>query len=193
MPVMTATAALESSTEPPAGKAPASAQSQAATAANATSLAAEGAAAVEGSAPEPHALPTAAARPVVATKVPTDEVTVAHPPPASIGPTPPPTAAAAPDDLATVRIVDPKAADHIASFCAGTIASANQASLVAECKRRETGAWTRLVLQNEFPTLDEATRRKCSEPPFPDTYSAKEICARYELRISRNDSAPQQR
>lgn len=86
---------------------------------------------------------------------------------------------AAPDDLATVRATDPKAADHIASYCAASGSS----SRAAECRRQEAEAWTRLVLQNEFPTLDDATRRKCSEPPFPDTYAAKERCARYQLHL----------
>jgi hypothetical protein len=40
------------------------------------------------------------------------------------------------------------------------------------------------VLNNEFPTLDDATRRKCNEPPFPDSYVAKESCARYQLHIN---------
>jgi hypothetical protein len=53
-----------------------------------------------------------------------------------------------------------------------------------ECRRREAEAWTRLVVQKEFPALDDATRKKCSEPPFPDTYVAKESCARYELHMN---------
>lgn len=87
---------------------------------------------------------------------------------------------AAPDVLAVVRAKDPKAAEHIASYCSRTYGSSSQA---AQCRRQEMEAWTRLVLQNEFPHLDEATRRKCSQPPFPDTYVAKEICARYELHL----------
>jgi hypothetical protein len=86
------------------------------------------------------------------------------------------------DDLAQVRAVDPQAADHIATYCSKAIVSPNnQNSLVTECRRNEAEAWTRLVLQNEFPALDDATRRKCNEPPFPDTYLAKERCAQYEL------------
>jgi hypothetical protein len=41
------------------------------------------------------------------------------------------------------------------------------------------------VLNNELPTLDETTRRKCSESPFPDSYVAKESCAKYVLNIDR--------
>jgi hypothetical protein len=41
------------------------------------------------------------------------------------------------------------------------------------------------MVNNEFPTLDEVTRRKCSESPFPDSYVAKESCAKYVLRINR--------
>lgn len=89
------------------------------------------------------------------------------------------------DDLAQVRAVDPQAADHIATYCSKSIASPdNQDSLVTECRSREAEAWTRLVLKNEFPALDEATRKKCNEPPFPDTYFAKERCARYELHLN---------
>ena len=89
------------------------------------------------------------------------------------------------DDLAQVRAVDPLAADHIATYCSKSMVSPNnQDSLVTECRRNETEAWTRLVLKNEFPTLDDATRKKCNEPPFPDTYFAKERCARYELHMN---------
>ena len=77
----------------------------------------------------------------------------------------------------------PQAADHITSYCAQTTVSNNRDTFIADCRRSEAEAWTRLVLQNEFPTLDEATRRKCSEPPFPDTYLAKESCARYVLHV----------
>jgi hypothetical protein len=94
----------------------------------------------------------------------------------------PVTAATTNDDLATVRAADPQAADHIASYCAAN-ASATGSAGAATCRRDEREAYTRLVLHNEFPALDDATRRKCSQPPFPDSYRAKEICAKYELRI----------
>jgi hypothetical protein len=127
-------------------------------------------------------------------RAPVEEITVTHPPQGgtentanlhgdsrrttSPGPT------ATPDDVAQVRAVDPQAADHIATYCSKTIGSTNRDTLVTECRRREIEAWTRLVLQKEFPTLDEATRKKCSEPPFPDTYVAKESCARYVLHMN---------
>ena len=110
--------------------------------------------------------------------VPTEESTVAH---ATQSPAQHPVATPN-DDLARVKATDPRAADHIASYCAQTNASAERAGFIADCRRTEADAWTRLVLQNEFPTMDEATRKKCSEPPFPDTYVAKESCARYLLR-----------
>jgi hypothetical protein len=96
----------------------------------------------------------------------------------------PPAPSAKPDDLAQIRAMDPQAANHIAAYCSKAGAGANQEALVTECRRNEIAAWTRLVLQNEFPTLNEATRQKCSEPPFPDTYVAKESCARYELHAN---------
>ena len=85
------------------------------------------------------------------------------------------------DDLALVRAADPQAADHIASYCASTSTATGAGA--ATCRRDEKEAWTRLVQNNEFPALDEATRLKCSQPPFPDSFRAKEICAKYELRI----------
>jgi len=86
------------------------------------------------------------------------------------------------DDLARVRAADPQAADHIARYCAQTNASADRAAFIPDCRHSEADAWTRMVLQNEFPAMDEATRKRCGEPPFPDTYVAKESCARYLLR-----------
>jgi hypothetical protein len=89
------------------------------------------------------------------------------------------------DDLVKVRATDPGAADHIVSYCnAATAAATDQATVAAGCRHAEASAWTRLVLNNEFPTLDDATRRKCNEPPFPDSYVAKESCARYQLHIN---------
>jgi hypothetical protein len=38
-------------------------------------------------------------------------------------------------------------------------------------------------VQNEFPTLDEASRRKCSDPPFPNSFVALESCAKYQLHL----------
>jgi hypothetical protein len=142
--------------------------------------------------------PTAAV-PVPTVPVPSDEVTVAHASPqggvndsavpAQSGPqvtdAPQPSATPAPDDLANIRAVDPQAANHIAGYCSKAITSpTNRDALMADCRRNEAAAWTRLVLQNEFPTLDETTRQKCSEPPFPDTYVAKERCAKYELHAN---------
>jgi hypothetical protein len=123
---------------------------------------------------------------------PAEEATVAHAPPPNqqtASPHSDPQGSAVPpnptsDDLTPVRTVDPQAAEHIATYCDKAIPSANRDTLVTECRQREAEAWTRLVLKNEFPTLDDATRRKCSEPPFPDTYVAKESCARYELHLN---------
>jgi hypothetical protein len=129
-----------------------------------------------------------------AARAPAEEVTVAHAPRGrnedtanlrgESRDTTSPGTIATPDDLAKVRAVDPRAAEHIAAYCSKTIASTNRDTFVAECRRREAEAWTRLVLQKEFPSLDEATRKKCSEPPFPDTYVAQESCARYELHAN---------
>lgn len=124
-------------------------------------------------------------------RVPAEESTVAHALQSqATGPMPQQSAspgttgtAVLSDDLARVRATDPQAADHIASLCAQTSATTNRDAFIADCRHNETAAWTRLVVQNEFPTLDDTTRRKCSEPPFPDTYVAKESCARYLLHV----------
>jgi hypothetical protein len=108
-------------------------------------------------------------------------------PPASPAPvkTPDSAGTAIPNDLLDVKVADPGAADHIATYCnTATAGAANQPSVAAGCRHEEVSAWTRLVLHNEFPTLDDATRQKCNEPPFPDSYVAKETCAKYQLRIN---------
>lgn len=93
---------------------------------------------------------------------------------------------AIPADLVTIKAADPGVADRIAAYCNRATASASdQAAVAAECRHEEIAAWTRLVVNNEFPTLDETTRRKCNESPFPDSYVAKESCAKYVLNINR--------
>lgn len=125
-----------------------------------------------------------------AVRVPSEESTVAHAAQNLVAPGPAPQQGASAagtavisDDLSDVRATDPQAADHIASFCAQTTATTNRDAFIADCRHNEAAAWTRLVQQNEFPTMDDTTRRKCSEPPFPDTYVAKESCARYLLHV----------
>jgi hypothetical protein len=152
----------------------------------------------ESAATNAHVAPGVSTEPATgnAAAIQRDEATVTHASPVignstavqgvSREPTPPPAAIASSDDLATVRATDPQAAQHIASYCASTISSANRDILGAECRRREVDAWIRLVLHNEFPTLDDATRRKCNEPPFPDTYVAKERCAKYMLLVNQS-------
>lgn len=94
----------------------------------------------------------------------------------------PSASAAVPDDLAAVKARDPQAADRIASYCSGATAAAkDHASVAAGCRHEEEAAWKRLVVNNEFPALNDAMRSKCNEPPFPDSYVAKESCARYQL------------
>src|SRR6266851_1044751 len=99
----------------------------------------------------------------------------------STAPTPP-TAVA--DDLVPVRTKDPEAADKIVSYCNKiTSGAANPTTVVARCRRDEMEAWTRLIVQNELPTLEETSRRKCNEPPFPDSFVARESCAKYQLHL----------
>jgi len=88
------------------------------------------------------------------------------------------------DDLVAVRTKDPDAADRIASYCNKITSGApNLTTVVARCRREEMDAWTRLVDQNEFPNLDDTSRRKCNEPPFPDSFVARESCAKYQLHL----------
>ena len=99
----------------------------------------------------------------------------------STAPTPPTTVA---DDLIPVRTKDPEAADRIASYCSKITSSATDPTTVAaRCRQDEMEAWNRLTIQNEFPTLDETSRRKCNEPPFPDSFVARETCAKYQLHL----------
>ena len=126
--------------------------------------------------------PAAAAAAGTATAAPG---TAAAPGPAAAASPSSPTSATVPDDLTQVRAADPNAASHIAAYCSKTAPlTSNRYAFIIDCRRSEAAAWTRFVLQNEFPTLDDATRRKCSEPPFPDTYVAKEACARYALHVN---------
>lgn len=106
--------------------------------------------------------------------------------PASLTTTEPPAdTPTTPSDLLGVKARDPGAADHIASYCNNATASAtNRDAVAAGCRHDEVAAWNRLVVQNEFPTLDEASRQKCSQAPFPDSYVAKEVCAKYQLRVN---------
>jgi hypothetical protein len=95
-----------------------------------------------------------------------------------------PTPSAAADDLAPVRTKDPQAAVRIASYCSKlTSGAVNPATVATRCRQDEVDAWTRLTVQNEFPTLDETSRRKCNEPPFPDSFVARETCAKYQLHL----------
>lgn len=94
------------------------------------------------------------------------------------------TSPAVADDLVPVRAKDPDAADRIVSYCGKITSGATNPTLVAaRCRQDEMNAWTRLVIQNEFPTLDESSPRKCNEPPFPDSFVARESCAKYQLRV----------
>jgi hypothetical protein len=94
----------------------------------------------------------------------------------------PPTAVA--DDLVPVRTKDPEAADRIVSYCSKiTSGATNPTTVAARCRQDEMEAWSRLTIQNEFPTLDETSRRKCNEPPFPDSFVARETCAKYQLHL----------
>ena len=122
--------------------------------------------------------PTPAVVPSSASAAPTPAVV-----PSSASPVPTPPAAVA-DDLVPVRTKDPEAADRIVSYCNKiTSGATNLTTVVARCRRDEMEAWTRLIVQNEFPTLDETSRRKCNEPPFPDSFVARESCAKYQLHL----------
>lgn len=106
---------------------------------------------------------------------------VAVPVSTSTAPTAP---AAAPDELTPVRTKDPAAAVRIASYCNKiTSSAANSTTVAMRCRQEEVDAWNRLIVQNEFPSLDDTSRRKCSEPPFPDSFVARETCAKYQLHL----------
>jgi hypothetical protein len=139
---------------------------------------------------EPATVPTPPPVPVIAsTPVPT----AATPVPltggasaAAVTPAVAPSAAASlPPDLTAVDAKDPAAATRINSYCSKVTASAaNKDTVALGCRREEIAAWNRFAVQNEFPSLDDATRQKCNNPPFPDSYVAKEACAKYQLRVN---------
>jgi hypothetical protein len=87
------------------------------------------------------------------------------------------------DDLAPVRAVDSSAAEHISAYCASAAAKAvdRRDAIDSMCRHNEMAAWRRLVANNEFPSVTQAITQKCSQAPFPDSYVAKEACAKYEL------------
>jgi hypothetical protein len=135
----------------------------------------------------PASPPVSTARTAPAINTASDEGSAQQPAPIEVpvstspAPTPP---AAAPDDLTPVRTKDPEAAVRIASYCSKMTSSAANATTVAtRCRQDEVDAWTRLVVQNEFPTLDDTSRRKCNQPPFPDSFVARETCAKYQLHL----------
>jgi len=135
--------------------------------------------------PAPVPARTAVAAPVISSAPdaggPQQPAPVAMPVSTSAAP-PPPTAAV--DDLTPVRTKDPEAAARIASYCSKiTSGAANPTPVATRCRQDEVEAWTRLIVQNEFPTLDETSRRKCNEPPFPDSFVARESCAKYQLHL----------
>ena len=123
------------------------------------------------------------ATPLVAGEV--SPVSSAVPTPAPIAAPDAADAPTTPSELISVKAKDPGAADHIASYCNNaTAAAANHDAVAAGCRRDEVAAWNRMVVQNEFPALDDASRQKCSQAPFPDSYVAKEVCAKYQLRVN---------
>jgi len=137
--------------------------------------------------PAPAPVRTAVAVPAISSAgdagSPQQPVPVAASDSTSAAPTPPAPAAAA-DELTPVRTKDPDAAVRIASYCSKiTSGAANSAMVAMRCRQDEVEAWTRLIVQNEFPTLDETSRRKCNEPPFPDSFVARETCAKYQLHL----------
>jgi hypothetical protein len=89
------------------------------------------------------------------------------------------------DDLAAVKARDAAAAERITVYCAKMSATAvDPAASEMACHRNEVAAWTRLVVDQEFPTLDAATLATCSQPPFPDSYEGLEACTRYQLHVN---------
>jgi hypothetical protein len=88
------------------------------------------------------------------------------------------------DDLAEVRARDAGAAQRIETYCLGSAATAHDpGASMSACHRSEIAAWTRLVVDQEFPDLDETTLATCGQPPFPDNYEGREACAKYQLHI----------
>jgi len=112
------------------------------------------------------------------------QLTPVSPQPNSAAAPAPPPPVAVPDDLAPVRAKDPDAADRMVSYCGKITSGATDPTTAASrCRKDELDAWTRLTVQNEFPTLDESSRQKCNQPPFPDSFVARESCAKFQLHL----------
>ena len=102
------------------------------------------------------------------------EAVSSHPPATAAGtqyvsttPTAPIPSTAISDDLVPVRTKDPDAADRIVSYCSKITSSATDPTTVAaRCRQDEMDAWTRLVVQNEFPTLDETSPTQMQRAAF---------------------------
>jgi hypothetical protein len=90
------------------------------------------------------------------------------------------------DSLAPVRSADANAAEHISAYCAGAAAKAIERvdSVEENCRRNEIAAWRRLVIQDEFPNEPANIVQICSQPPFPDSFVAKEVCAKFEMHAN---------
>jgi len=83
------------------------------------------------------------------------------------------------DDLQVVRQSDSAAAEHIADYCRQ--ATGGNPTNDSLCRTQEAAAWQRLAPGNEFPGLSQDIVEKCKLPPFPDSFVAKEACAKYAL------------
>jgi hypothetical protein len=92
-------------------------------------------------------------------------------------------APASTDDLTPVRALDATAAEHISIYCTAVAAKAveRRDAIELTCRHQEAIAWRRITADNEFSSATPAIIKECSEPPFPDSYVAKEACEKYEL------------
>ncbi len=99
---------------------------------------------------------------------------VLHETPATVDP--PVAAPVEETELNRVRRSDAAAATRIAAFCGRWQSAANQAA----CTTQEVAAWDRLMVRNEFGTLDPATVHECTSPPFQGNFVGEESCVRYK-------------
>jgi len=72
----------------------------------------------------------------------------------------------------------PEAAVRMRPIAEDNVARANPATVAMRCRQDEVEAWTRLTVQNEFPTLDETSRRKCNEAAVPGQFCGSGKLAR---------------
>lgn len=94
-------------------------------------------------------------------------------------------------DLSLVKKSDPKAALKMDAHCKTVARSAGGSYVIEEgCRMMEIEAWKHLVLDKEFPTLDEQLLRRCTAGPFNESFVLEEECIKMEIDAKASMRSP---